>query len=85
MSEKKIPKEKLDNMIRLCRGYYHNLDNDALDEMMEATRDLEGAIDVSLFSTQEIVTGILRHRGLKPDATNEDIYKVMEVLGWTVE
>lgn len=33
---------------------------------------------------QDVVGGTLRYRGLKPDATNEDIYKVLEVLGYEV-
>jgi hypothetical protein len=32
----------------------------------------------------DLLCGILTYSGLKPDATNEDIYKVLEVLGWTV-
>lgn len=85
MSDKKIPKEKLDNLLLLCGGYYNSLDDESLSEMMRATKELETDIGVSMFALQDVVTGIIRSRGMKPDATNEDIYKVMEVLGWTVE
>ena len=34
---------------------------------------------------RELLQAIFCGRGLKPDATNEDIYAVLKLLGWRVE
>lgn len=36
------------------------------------------------YMLDNLFSAILRYRGLKPDATNEDIYKVLKFFGWTV-
>lgn len=85
MNERVMPKAKLDNLVLMCRGFYEDVNNDTLDKMFEATRDLEKEVGLGTSSLQDVITGIIRYSGLKHDATNEDIYKVLEVLGWTVE
>jgi uncharacterized protein YutE (UPF0331/DUF86 family) len=83
---KMIPKEKLDAAIEKVRDYYHGgYDEDVLRDMMAACREVEKACGFSLHAMIDLLVGIVRHGGMKPDATNEDIYKVLEVLGWSVE
>ena len=87
MSEKKIPKAKLDRCIELSRRYFDvtgPLNHDLLDEKIDACRDLEKTVGLGIVVFSDLLSGILNYYGLKRDATNEDIYKVLEVLGWQV-
>ena len=84
----KISKVKLGTLISMNRDYWNEGGEDG--ELIQAQcraifvyanktfGDELGAI------LQDIVGGILKHRGLKPDATNEDIYKMFEALGYEV-
>lgn len=89
MADNKIPKEKLDDVLAVARHYYDlNTkagDTDALTAMLASARDLEEEAEIGMHALLDVITGIVRYSGLKHDATNEDIYKVLEVLGWTVE
>ena len=87
MSEKKIPKAKLDRCIELSRRYFDiktPMDHDLLDKKIEAFNELEREVKVGYIVLSDLMRGILDWYGLKNDATNEDIYKVLEVLGWQV-
>ena len=87
MSDKKLSKAKLDELLILCNEYYHGdvvADKDALDKMVEAGKALERDAGIGMFSLLDFVTGMIRSGGLKPDATIEDICKVLEVLDWQV-
>ena len=83
MTERVIDKSKLDEAIEAVRHYY---DPDVFNEEGAAKEmiDICGAVKpVDCFL--DLLTSILRYKGLKHNANNEDIYKVLEVLGWTVE
>ena len=86
MSEKKLPKAKLDWLIVACTAFYsascESKRERALKEMSRATREFCDYPSVRPYALQDLITGMVR---LKPDATKEDVYKVLEVLGWTVE
>jgi hypothetical protein len=61
------------------------LNRDLLDELSNACRELEESVDLGIVVFANLLSSILNRFGLKYDATNEDIYKVLEVLGWEVE
>lgn len=87
MSEKKIPKAKLDEAIKQARYYFDvNVPQDKKDVgamFNAATAAYPKGFYAYVLS--DLLSSILTHSGLKRDATNEDIYKVLEVLGWEVE
>lgn len=84
MSEKKLSREKLDAGIELVRRYYHDDDETVLNEMLDVTNKAGYEAGLTMHTIVELLTSILRCNGLKGNATNEDIYKVLEVLGWQV-
>lgn len=88
MSEKKIPKAKLDHCIELNRRYFDVMspfDDDLLNEKIDVCNELEREVKVGVVILSNLLSSIMAYSGLKNDATNEDIYKVLEVLGWEVE
>lgn len=84
MSEKKLSKVKIDEMLSLTREYHENYtDNDSwygpiLQKRIAVAHD---AGPVDWLYLVDIVDGSY---GMNREITNEDIYRVLEVLGWTV-
>ena len=79
-------KEKLALQIALCRLYWRDATSDQEDqrELLKfmykvAERNFPEARDLTSFINSGI-GGI----GLKPGATNEEVYKMLEVLGYEV-
>lgn len=88
MSKRVIPKEQLDRCIELTRKYHDPecpYDRDLMDEKRDACLDLERSTARCIYTFSDLLSSIFTYTGLNRDATNEDIYKVLEVLGWTVE
>lgn len=83
---KTINKAKLDEAIELVRTYYGSIgpDENVLHQMLAATGSLEKECELSMHTIIELLTSIVRPHSLKDDATNEDVYKVLAVLGWQV-
>ena len=87
-----LNKAKIDAYIEMTREFWNkdysfdDLESDAVLDDCRRRRDYaEEAFGWEFaMSFNEILTGVLGSRGLKPDATNEDIYKVLEVLGYEV-
>ena len=84
----KIPKEQLDYLIFLLREevykkYKNRPINPALALLCHKTAyDLEMATGIIEYSAFEAFLGsILRTDGIKPDATNEEIYELFKLLG----
>lgn len=87
MRGKKIEKEILDNLIvaarNVCNNDYSNEKETkkALGALREARKPFPykmSDIDTFVFSI------IHKYRGLKPTATNEDIYRALECFGYEV-
>lgn len=89
MGEKKLPKAKLERAIDLVKAYYDPTDwevsHSKMKDMHEACCALERDAGLGSFVLLDFITCVVRYGGMKPGATNEDIYKVLEVLGWEVE
>lgn len=80
---KTIDKASLDKAIEAVRHYYDPVvinEEGAAKEMLDICRAVK-PIDCFI----DLLSSILRYKGLKHNATNEDIYKVLEVLGWSVK
>ena len=73
MSEKKLPRVKLERAINLVKAVYGGTDWEAAQSKLPD------------YVLVDFVASICRYNGLNPDVTNEDIYKVLEALGWEVE
>lgn len=88
MSEKKLPKAKLERAIDLVKAYFDptdwELSHSKLNDMHEACCALESKADLGSFVLLDFISCIVRYSGMNRGATNEDIYKVLEVLGWQV-
>lgn len=88
MSEKKLPKAKLEQAIELVKAYYDptafEVSHSKMKDMHEACCALERDVKLGSFVLLDFITCIVRYGGMNFDATNEDIYKVLEVLGWQV-
>ena len=81
---KKIPKGLLDRMIDNCRKWWIENDEDAMSEYHGIAMQIGRKIKVNWFSIADVACVALRRDGFAPDAPNETIYAVLNVLGWEV-
>ena len=85
---KKIKKAQLDTLISMNRGYWNlNCDDDDLIKAKCKTKLIYARKtfgDIFGMGLDMFIGEIVQDLGLKPTATNEDIYKVLEVLGYEV-
>lgn len=85
--EKVINKANLDELIGMVRTYLYS-GSFGIFEMRRKCEEIIAFADKNFSNTPRIVDlvqTIFSYGGFKPDATNEDVYKVLEVLGWTVK
>ena len=85
--DKVINKTILESIIVAIRTYLYSDGIDA-EEMKTSCEQITRFAALHLPNTLRIVdlvSAIVAFNGIKPDATNEDIYKVLEVLGWAVK
>ena len=76
-----ISKVMLDELITLQKRYWGMpYDRDAANMILN-----EIWVVAQNHPIRELVQAIFCGRGLKPDATNEDIYAVLKLLGWRGE
>lgn len=85
--EKAINKARLDDLIGMIRAYLHSdvsdvkqMKNKCETIIAFAAKHFPNAMRII-----DLIQTILAYGGFKPNAENEDIYKVLEVLGWGVE
>jgi hypothetical protein len=84
---KPIPKENLDELIRLTKKYYRTGDVDILPAIHKAAGQLSVSVcgDVHAgIAISDIVSAIFGGFGLKRDATYQDVYDVFALLGYEV-
>lgn len=85
MAKNKIPKGALDEAIALTREYYQLSGSvSELSRITNMTRQIEDATGIMWVGIENLLSSILSARGIKPDATNEDIYAILRRLGWEV-
>lgn len=85
MQRKPIPKKLLDETIAECRKYWND-DPGGLSwaDILPLCQRLHKATGINWNSWSDFLSAILPRTGLKADATNEDIYAVLRLLGWEV-
>lgn len=80
----KISKKNLDEVISVTREYWKTGDTLLLDKRHSKADKLAKSVGIWWDAVLYILDGVLIHHGFKPDATNEEIYAVLGVLGWEV-
>ena len=85
---KTISKQKLDTLMDLYRELndnpYEERDlNRILKEAMNVAEAIEKDSGINWLTINDFIWSVVR--GLKRDATNEDIYKVLGLLGWGIQ
>lgn len=85
---KTISKHNLDEVIRLTKKYYETGNKDFLS-VREVSRDklsMEAfGNDLQWCAFTDLVGSIIGGYGLNKNATNADIYRVFEVLGYEIK
>ena len=84
---KPIPKENLDELIRLTKKYYRTSDVDILPARYKAADQLSISVrgdTMSALRFSDVVSAMFGGFGLKRDATYQDVYDVFALLGYEV-
>ena len=82
--DKVINKTKLDELLEIMREYLKGEYEDVNEKCMEIIA-FENKHFPNATRIVDFVVCNIAYGGMKPDASNEDIYKVLEVLGWEVK
>jgi hypothetical protein len=84
---KPIPKENLDELIRLSKKYYRTGDVDLLPAQRQAAEQLSVSTrgdTLGGLAFSGMVSAMFSGFGLKRDATYQDVYDVFALLGYEV-
>jgi hypothetical protein len=84
---KPIPKENLDELIRLTKKYWRTGDVDILPAERYAGDKLSLSIRGDVYASsafRNIVNAMFSGFGLKPNATYQDVYDVFALFGYEV-
>ena len=85
MRKKVIPKALLDKAVDLTRDYWRGISHPrSLDDIASVTEEMDSITGINWYSLQNFLSSVFPDRGLKNDATNEDIYAILRLLGWEV-
>ena len=85
MAKKVIPKTLLDNVIELAREYWTGSSYPFANErQIDLCTKIDALVGINWYSLLNFMFAVFPQRGLKHDATNEDIYAVLRLLGWEV-
>lgn len=82
--DKTLNKTKLDELIERIRHYWHEGEVSEATEKLVSMRKFYEANFPRDLDLRGFLNSIISGFGLKPEATNEDIYKALEVLGYEV-
>lgn len=84
LKKRSIPKDLLDEAIVLTREYYSSGSPEALSSLTDRSRRIEEKTGIWWNNIENLLSSILSYHGIKPDATPEDIYAILRLLGWEV-
>ena len=82
--DKVLDKAKLDELIEMTRNYWHEGDISESTEKLIGMRKFYEANFPRDLDLRGFLNSIISGLGMKPDATNEDIYAVLRILGWVI-
>ena len=78
----KVPKALLDEAISLTQEYYTSGSAETLSQLSNISRQIEKETGIWWNNIENLLSSVLTYRGKKPDATPEDIYAILRLLGW---
>lgn len=90
MSEKIIPRKEMEQMmaqndiIRHAASAMSPGFREALNKRISLAQKIDKAAGVDWLALVDLLECIFLSRGFKPDATFEDVERVLSVLGWQV-
>ena len=84
MKKISMPKDLLDEAIVLTREYYSSGSRATLSRLSDKTKLIERKTGIWWNNIENLLSAILSYRGIKPDATAEDIYAIFRLFGWEV-
>ena len=80
----KVPKALLDEAISLTQEYYTSGSAETLSQLSNISRQIEAETGIWWNNIENLLSSVLSYRGIKPNATPEDIYAILRLLGWEV-
>lgn len=80
----KIPKALLNEAIALTQEYYTSGSTETLSHLSDISRQIEDETGIWWNNIENLLSSVLSYRGVKPDATPEDICSILRLLGWEV-
>lgn len=80
-----LNKARLDILIAMVREYWTNINVDTAEKRLDRIRDFNEREMPEKPDLIAFLQSIMSAFGVKPTATNEEIYKVLEVLGYEVK
>lgn len=85
MAKKVIPKALLDKALDMEREHWGSCGDPLINErIIDVCMEIEAIARINWFSINSLLSAILSVMGLKHNATNEDIYAILRLLGWEV-
>ena len=78
----KIRRKDLDAIIELTKRYWETGDQRYIRKKLNVAERLEMTSGVSWSAWSDFINGLLKNRGIKPNATNGLIYAMFEGLGY---
>lgn len=85
MANKQIPKDLLDEVIAKCSEYWDDGPGSVRwSDVLALCHKLSEVTGIHWNFLSDFLSSIFPSTGLKPDATNEDVYAVLRLLGWEV-
>ena len=81
---KKIPKKQFDELVRLSRKFWEDIDTTLLKDRIDVAMEIREATGIDWVATIDFIDCIIRSTGILPGASDEMIYNLLRVLGWEV-
>lgn len=87
--KKVVPRKALDALIKATKAYngsvVRNDMHKKLADINGARKEIEAQTDYSIgWAVQHFVDALCGVYGMMPDATNEEIYMLLKMIGWEV-
>lgn len=81
---KQIPKKQFDELVRLSREFWADIDKAHLKKRIDVAMEIREATGIDWMAIIDFVDCIIRSTGVLPGASDEMLYILLRVLGWEV-